>query len=248
MSIQKAVIIIPTYNEEAVIARTVYEVFAATSSCTDFEIHVLVFDSASTDRTQNIVLGLQKNYSTLHLLTEPAKSGLGSAYLQAMSYALTQMSAEVIMEFDADLSHQPKYILPMLEALKHSDVVIGSRYVQGGCIPDDWGWYRTLLSRMGNFIARAVLTRKYQDFTSGFRATRQSALTRALPKEFLSSHYAYKIQLLWSLHRNNSKIVEFPIVFVDREKGKSKLPMNSIYDALRVLFLLRFFEVKLANR
>lgn len=244
MSSEKVVIIIPTYNEAAGIAQTLHAVFNATSALQGYEVHVLVFDSASTDTTQSIVKVLQTTYPNVHLKTESAKSGLGSAYLQAMRYALTDMNADIVFEFDADLSHKPDYIAPMLKQLKTCDVVLGSRYVKGGSIPANWGWHRKVLSVLGNQVARVILTRNYKDFTSGFRATRRCALLAVLPKRFLSDQYAYKLELLWLLHKNKSRIVEYPIEFVDREKGLSKLPANSIIDSLRVVLVLRFFKLR----
>ncbi|MDP3705823.1 MAG: polyprenol monophosphomannose synthase [Legionellaceae bacterium] len=244
MTFEKVVLIIPTYNEAAVIEDTLSAIAEIRTSITDFDIHVLVFDSASTDATQTIVAGLQVNYAWLHMQTEPQKSGLGSAYRQAMEYALTALLADMVIEFDADLSHQPKYLIPMLEKIKTHDVVLGSRYVQDGQIPSDWGWQRKFISVFGNQIARIILTSRYKDFTSGFRITRRNVLQQVLSEQFISSQYAYKLQLLWLLHKSQAKIYEYPIVFIDREKGQSKLPANSIVDSLRVLILLRFYEIK----
>jgi dolichol-phosphate mannosyltransferase len=242
---ETVVIIIPTYNEASVIQTTIQQVFTAVKSNTHYEIHILIFDSASTDNTQQIVTSLQESYPTLHLINEPTKSGLGSAYLQAMHYALTMLQADIIFEFDADLSHQPKYILPMLDMLQSCDCVVGSRYITGGSIPGNWALHRKLFSVLGNYVARSILTPKYKDFTSGFRATRRQQLIKARPQNFLTNHYAYKIQLLWLLHRNKAKICEYPIDFVDRNIGYSKLPKNSIVDSLKVIFTLRYHEIKL---
>lgn len=241
---EKVVIIIPTYNEAAVIKTVIQQVIAAVHSIPHYEIHVLIFDSASTDNTQQIVISLQTNYTNLHLRTELIKSGLGSAYLQAMNYALTTMQADIVFEFDADLSHQPQYIRPMLQMLQTCDCVLGSRYITGGSIPGNWAFHRKLLSVLGNYVARAILTPKYKDFTSGFRATRREHLIKILPKRFLTNHYAYKLQLLWLLHQNKAKISEYPIHFLDRLQGYSKLPKNSIIDSLRVIFTLRYYELK----
>lgn len=241
---EKVVIIIPTYNEASVIKNTIEQVFEAVTMLTDFDVHLLVFDSASTDGTASIVASLQTAYSKLHLQNETQKSGLGSAYLQAMQYALHSLDASMVIEFDADLSHQPKYLPALLDKIKEVDCVIGSRYVKGGSIPADWAWYRKLLSVAGNYIARSILTHKYKDFTSGFRATRRQSLLKVLPKQFLSNDYAYKLQLLWLLHKSRAKISEYPIEFIDRTKGESKLPKNSILDSLRIVFTLRFYELK----
>jgi dolichol-phosphate mannosyltransferase len=243
MNSNKVVIIIPTYNESLVIKQTIQEVFQVFSSSV-MDAHVLIFDSCSVDDTQEIVLGLKETYSNLHLKTEVQKTGLGSAYLQAMRYALNHLNADIIIEFDADLSHKPHYLLPIIEQMCSYDVVVGSRYVKGGSIPGNWGMHRKLLSKLGNLVSRVMLTPKYKDFTSGFRATHSAALNKALPEQFISNNYAYKIELLWNLHQSEAKILEYPIEFVDREKGDSKLPANSIIDSLRVLAILRFREVK----
>jgi dolichol-phosphate mannosyltransferase len=244
MNVIKVIIIIPTYNEALTIENTIFQVFKSCAAIPNKEIHILIFDSASTDDTQKIILDLQINHPNLHLKTEPKKSGLGSAYLQAMRFALSDLSADIIFEFDADLSHQPKYIAPMLEAMETHDVVLGSRYVPGGEIPSDWGWHRKVLSKLGNYIARFILTPKYKDFTTGFRATRRDVLIKILPHKFISNQFAYKLELLWLLHKNKSKIREYPIAFVDRKDGLSKLPTNSIIDALKVIFTLRLRAFK----
>ncbi|WP_133138126.1 polyprenol monophosphomannose synthase [Legionella rowbothamii] len=236
------VIIIPTYNEERCIEQTINEVFKITSLIK--HIHILIFDSCSTDNTQTIVNRLLKTYDNLHLKTEPNKTGLGSAYLQAMRYSLDQLKATIVIEFDADLSHQPRYLLPIIEKMQLNDVVIGSRYVNGGSIPNDWGIRRKLLSQLGNKLSRIILTRKYKDFTSGFRATNNIVLNKVLPKQFISNNYGYKLELLWNLHKINAKIMEFPIEFIDRKMGSSKMPINSIFDSLKVLARIRLKELK----
>lgn len=241
---EKVLIIIPTYNEAAVIKSTLEQLFAATESAKHYDIHVLVFDSASTDNTRELVTLLQKQYPKLHLSTEPKKTGLGSAYFQAMTEALTTQQADIIFEFDADLSHQPKYILPMLEQIKTSDCVLGSRYVAGGSIPDNWTLHRKFFSILGNYITRIILTLKFKDFTSGFRATRRQHLIKILSNRFITNHYAYKIQLLWLLHKNKAKICEYPIDFLERTNGYSKLPTNSIIDSFRVVLTLRYREIE----
>lgn len=244
MSIEIVVIIIPTYNEADVIEETLAQVFQATAHALGQDIHVLVFDSCSTDGTGLMVERLLPTNPNLHLKTEPKKSGLGSAYLQAMRYALDELSADIVIEFDADLSHKPQYILPMLQQLKTHDVVLGSRYVRGGRIPKHWGWDRKLLSVLGNVVARLILTPKIKDFTSGFRVTHRRVLQCVLPKRFLSNQYAYKLELMWLLHQHKARIVEYPIVFIDRERGLSKMPSNNILNSLKVVLTLRYRTLK----
>lgn len=242
---ETVVIIIPTYNEGSVIQDTIHQVMAVVAPLSDYNTKILIFDSASTDETREKVETLQTNYvDRLYLKTEPYKTGLGSAYLQAMRFALDELKADIVVEFDADLSHQPKYLPLLFDALKSNDVAIGSRYVSGGSIPRNWGVHRKFLSILGNYVARMILSFKYKDFTSGFRATRASVLSAALPEKFLSNHYAYKLHLLWVLHQHCAKIHEVPIHFIDREKGTSKLPANSITDSLRVICMLRMMTLK----
>jgi len=233
------VIIIPTYNESLVITETIEVVFSALNSvANNFDVHILIFDSASTDNTQELVKSMQMNTPKLHLQTEKHKSGLGSAYLQAMRYALVHLSADIVVEYDADLSHKPEYLAPMLNLIQDCDVVVGSRYIPGGTIPDNWGWHRKILSKWGNFLIRNVLKMPYSDLTSGFRMIRKYALKTALPAQFISAQFAYKIELYWHLHHNDFKIKEYPIHFIDRTKGESKLPKGSIVDSLSVLYML----------
>lgn len=236
---EKVVIIIPTYNEELVIGETIQLIFEETDLLSaSFDIHILVFDSASTDNTQILIQGLQLEYTHLHLQTEAHKTGLGSAYHQAMQYALNTLGADIIVEFDADLSHQPKYLAPMLQALKNQDVVVGSRYISGGRLPDNWGWQRCLLSKLGNIFIKKMLNLPYHDLTSGFRMIRREALLKVLPEQFISNQFSYKIELYWQLFKKGYRITEYPIEFVDRTKGHSKLPKGSIQDSLRVVFRL----------
>jgi dolichol-phosphate mannosyltransferase len=241
---EKVIIIIPTYNEGQVIADTLKNLLLEIEAITDFDVSILIFDSHSSDDTLKQVNLIQQNTQRVYLASEETKTGLGSAYRQAMDHAINEHEADIVIEFDADGSHQPCYIKPMLEAMKTHDVVIGSRYIKGGSMPKDWGWDRKVLSRLGNAVARFVLTRRYKDFTSGFRATRTLLLKKVLPKQFLSNHYAYKLQLFWLLHRSGAAIKEIPIDFIDRKKGYSKLPTNSIIDALYVVFSLRLIQMK----
>ncbi len=236
---EKVVVIIPTYNESMVITETIQLVFDETSSImNEFDVHILIFDSASTDNTQEIIKSLQLKYTHLHLQTESQKTGLGSAYHQAMNHAVHVLGADIVVEFDADLSHQPQYLVPMLKLIKSCDVVVGSRYIEGGGIPDNWGWQRKALSKFGNILIKNVLKVPYFDLTSGFRMVRRNALVKALPNQFISSQFAYKIELYWHLYHQGAHIFEYPIQFIDRTQGESKLPKGSVVDSLKVLFEL----------
>ena len=245
--IENVTIIIPTYNEKYAIADTINALFSVFREIDpeQFKLNILIFDSHSPDGTADVVRDLQKAHNNLFLLTEEHKTGLGSAYTKAMQYAMHTLKADILFEFDADGSHQPKYIPGMLQALKQdADVVVGSRFIKYGSIPNDWSWDRKFLSYFGNYIARVLLTWRYKDFTSGFRGTRVKFLKHINLDKLLSKNYAYKMHLLWELHCLKANIIEFPIEFINRKLGYSKFPKNNIVDSLRVVILLRLFALK----
>jgi glycosyltransferase involved in cell wall biosynthesis len=241
MKEKNILIIIPTHNEAENIKETIEALNIVRAQLVNNKnLSVLIFDSASTDSTVSIIQDLCFKYEWLSLTQESKKTGLGSAYYQAMKYAISYLKVDVVIEFDADLSHQPKYIANMLDLIDAHDVVIGSRYVAEGKIPSSWALYRKAISYFGNWLTRLVLTSKYKDFTSGFRATRVEILKQVIQEPFITQNYGYKLDLLWRLHLINANIIEFPIEFIDREKGKSKLPQNSIIESLIVILKLRY--------
>ena len=238
----KIVIMIPTYNEKENIARTIDNLEIEFKKIPSrHQMEILVIDDSSPDGTADIVKAKGKQYPNVHLLPNRVKAGLGAAYIKSMRYATDKLMADVVFEYDADGSHQPKYIPGMVEALdKGADVVVGSRYVPGGSMPDNWGFDRKLISFFGNFIAQAVLfTFQYKDMTSGFRGTKTKWLKQIDLENLISKQFAYKIQLYYELHLLGAKIVEYPIEFIDRSQGRSKFPKNNIIDSLRVVFSLR---------
>ncbi|GAI49889.1 unnamed protein product, partial [marine sediment metagenome] len=150
----KTIIIIPTYNEKENIEKTIenlQSVFAKVPS--NFKMHILIVDDTSPDGTADIIKRLMKKHDNLHLFINKEKKGLGAAYIKGFKYAMEKLKADLVFEFDADGSHQPKYIPGMLnEISKGADVVIGSRYVPGGKMPEDWGFNRKLISFFGNLM------------------------------------------------------------------------------------------------
>lgn len=234
------VIIIPTYHEEGHISDTIVLLEDIISHIKMHHIDILVYDSNSTDNTIPIVKSLQKRFNNIHLGMEEKKSGLGGAYIKAMRYAIDHLHADLVFEFDADGSHQPKYIPVMIAAIENgADVVMGSRYVKGGKIETDWAWNRRMISRAGNWVARFFLTWKFRDLTSGFRATKVSLLNKVPLEDLLSKNYAYKLHLFWELFQRTHAIVEVPITFMDRRHGASKFPKNTMWESLKVVVMLR---------
>lgn len=240
----KVVIIIPTYNEKENIASTIENLEKELEKVKDHQVDILIFDSNSPDGTYDFVKEISKKRNNVYAEKEQEKSGLGGAYIKGMHFAIEKMEADAVFEYDADGSHLPKYVPGMIEELaKGADVVVGSRYIPGGKMPDNWGLNRKIVSFFGNFIARAVLlTPQYHDMTSGFRATKTKWLKKIDLDNLLSKQFAYKLHLFFALHKLGAKIVEYPIEFVDRTQGKSKFPKNNIKDSLRVVFTLRIRE------
>ena len=242
---KKAIIIIPTYNEAKNIGPMLERLQTVFSRIPNYEMGVLVYDSNSPDGTADIVKTYQQHFSNIFLLIEEKKSGLGNAYIQAMKYADQQLHADIVFEFDADGSHNPEYLPSMMDEFsKGADVVLGSRYVKGGSIPADWALHRKLLSVLGNIAAKMVLSFKIKDYTTGFRGTRVTWLRKINLDQLKSKSYAYKIHLIWQLFQLKANIVEFPIAFVDRKEGYSKLPKNNMAESLWLIFYLRFLMIK----
>lgn len=239
----KLVVVIPTYNEKDNVGATIDNLVKIFDQLPQkHQAEILVIDDNSPDGTAEIVKQKSKLEPRIKLLPNRQKAGLGAAYIKAFRYAMDKLVADAIFEYDADGSHQPRYIPGMIAELdRGADVVVGSRYIPGGSMPDNWGLNRKLISYLGNFIARSVLwTWQYKDMTSGFRLTRTKFLKQVDLDNLLSKQFAYKIHLYYALHRLGAKIVEFPIDFIDRSKGKSKFPRNNVVDSLRVVFTLRW--------
>lgn len=222
---KKALIILPTFNEAGAIEKLIIDILAQNQKNPNWEIEVLVNDSSSTDDTAKIVKELQKKYPKKIYLLETKKEGLGRAYHQAFSYAVESIKPFVIFQMDADFSHNPNDIPSFLnEIAKGADFVIGARYIRGGSIPKNWGWYRKILSIFGNLTIRfGFMKLRIHDWTSGFRVIKTWIVkdTLAFVKNY--SGYVFQIALLDRAIKKNARISEVPINFIDRKYGKSKI-------------------------
>lgn len=248
---KRAVVIIPTYNEKQNIQVVVPKLFAVFKQIKNWEMAVLVVDDTSPDKTYEIVQGMQKKEKQLHLVINKQKSGLGGAYLKGMDYAFNTLEADVIFEFDADLSHDPEKIPDFLKEIdKGADFVLGSRYIAGGGIPDNWGFHRKVLSVGGNLVIALVLTNfSIRDWTTGFRAIKKKVYDAVLPAMSSErfSGYTFQIGFLHNAVMHKFKIVEVPFQFVDRTVGKSKLGPEYIKNTLLYIFKARIKSL-LENR
>lgn len=236
----RVVLIIPTFNERGNIGRLIDELQAIFPSL-PHDMHILVVDDNSPDGTVEVVRERQSRSTNLHLL-EGKKQGLGAAYIRGMRHALGHLKADAVFEMDADFSHKPSDVPRLLSALERgADFVIGSRYVPGGSIPQEWGLHRRINSRFGNLVARYVAGMyRIHDCTAGFRAIRGDVLRRMDFGDFRVQGYAFQIALLHTAFIGGAKIVELPVEFIDRTVGESKLGLKDIVEFLRSAAWIRF--------
>ncbi|MCR4264110.1 MAG: glycosyltransferase [Candidatus Roizmanbacteria bacterium] len=241
------VIILPTYNEAENIGELIKQLSAVFKRETGYEFSILVVDDTSPDNTAGIVKNLQKKQSNISLLLGE-KRGLGAAYIRGMHYAVDRMHADILFQMDSDLSHDPAVVPSFLRKLeKGADYVVGSRYIPGGSIPENWGADRKLFSVVGNFIIRfGLMIPRIHEWTSGYRAMRVEVFKKI--SEGLEKYRGYIFQIA-SMHRvvkAHFAISEVPINFIDRKYGTSKIiPKEYIPDVLRYILLnssfVRFF-------
>lgn len=222
----KTVVVIPTYNEIGSIASVIDRILA-----TDESANVLIVDDNSPDGTGELVDQLASDDSRIHILHRTEKNGLGAAYGAGFRWAL-ERDYDFVVEMDADGSHQPEE-LPRLQALLAggADMAIGTRWIPGGVIKN-WPAYRKLISRSGTLYARILLQSKLHDLTSGYRGFRADSLRSVDLTSVNSQGYCFQIEMAWLFERSGAKMGEFPITFVEREEGVSKMSTGIVVEAL----------------
>ncbi len=213
-----ALIIIPTYNENQNISILIDKIRKLDSL---IDLEILVIDDGSPDGTANSVKEIQKNDSKLHLINREKKLGLGSAYCLGFNWAIKN-NFDVIVQMDADLSHNPNDILRLLSKINDNDVVIGSRYKTGVNVVN-WPLRRLILSYLANIYARIITGLKVYDLTSGFKCIKTEVLRKINIDKIKSEGYSFQIEVNCLCYNKNCKISEVPIIFYDRTIGKSKM-------------------------
>jgi len=233
------VIIIPTYNEKDNIKRLIHELQDIFKTL-PHDMKILFVDDNSPDDTANEIRGLMDNYDNIQII-QGEKKGLGKAYIRGMKYAIYELKADAVMEMDADFSHKPSDVPRLVNELAHYDFVIGSRYVAGGKIPDEWHWLRKLNSRVGNFAARYIAALyKIQDCTAGFRAINADLLKKINFEDIKVDGYGFQVSLLHKAVSNGARIREIPVIFEDRKYGISKLGISDIFHFIIEVWGIRF--------
>ncbi|MSX13562.1 MAG: glycosyltransferase, partial [Actinobacteria bacterium] len=217
--------IIPTFNECESLAAIVARVRTSVP-----EADILVIDDNSPDGTGDIADGLAADDSQLHVMHRLGKEGLGAAYLAGFSWAL-QHEYAVVVEMDADGSHQPEQLSRLLTALRGADLVLGSRWIAGGGT-ENWSKSREILSRGGNFYTRTMLGVPLRDATGGYRAFRAETLRKLDLHNVASQGYCFQVDLAWRAVQRGLIVTEVPITFVERAVGTSKMSQRIVVEAL----------------
>ena len=226
-------IIIPTYNERENLPLLVKEIFSSAP-----ETDVLIVDDNSPDGTGKLADEMHKENPQVQVLHRPGKLGLGTAYIAGFKYAIAH-EYDAAFEMDADFSHDPRYLPDFLKAIEDADVVIGSRYVPGGNTPN-WSAVRRLISGGGNTFVRFMLGIQVHDCTAGFRCYRREVLQSIDLDTLQSQGYAFQVELTYRVMEQGFKIVEIPIIFMDRRVGKSKMSRKIIVEAFTYVLRTRF--------
>ena len=221
----RIVVIIPTFNECESLAAIVARVRTSVP-----EADILVIDDNSPDGTGDIADGLAADDSNLHVMHRLGKEGLGTAYLAGFSWAL-QNDYAVVVEMDADGSHQPEQLPRLLTALRGADLVLGSRWIAGGGT-ENWSKSREILSRGGNFYTRTMLGVPLRDATGGYRAFRADTLRKLDLHNVASQGYCFQVDLAWRAVQRGLIVTEVPITFVERAVGTSKMSQRIVVEAL----------------
>jgi dolichol-phosphate mannosyltransferase len=235
---ERTLIIIPTYNERDNITRIIPAVLAQ-----DTSIDVLVVDDGSPDGTGDIVDGIAAANPRVHALHRSGKLGLGTAYVAGFRWAL-ERDYEYIFEMDADFSHAPERIPAFLEAIRTADLVLGSRYQNGQINVVNWPMSRLFLSYSANIYARRVTGLRVFDATGGFKCFRRRVLEAIDLSDVRSNGYAFQIEMTFRAWKRGFRIVEIPIVFVDRTEGASKMSKKIVREAVWMVWRLRWWGMR----
>lgn len=235
---ERAIVIVPTYNESENVTRIVPRILSQ-----DPRIEVLVVDDNSPDGTGALADELAADDPRVHVLHREAKEGLGRAYLAGFAWALAR-DYEFIFEMDADFSHDPFHIPEFLAAVRDADVVLGSRYRQGKVTVVNWPMTRLLLSYAANIYARTITGLQLGDLTGGFKCFRKEVLQAVPLHEVRSNGYAFQIEMSYRAWKKGYRIIEIPIVFHDRTEGESKMSKHIIREAIWMVWRLRWWGLR----
>jgi dolichol-phosphate mannosyltransferase len=235
---ERALVIVPTFNERANIERLIASVLAQ-----DTRLEVLVVDDNSPDGTGDIVEQLSARDDRIHAIRRPSKMGLGTAYVAGFRWAL-ERDYQYLFEMDADFSHDPVHLPEFLAAVQTADLVLGSRYQKGRVTVVNWPMSRLILSYAANIYARRVTGMPFDDLTGGFKCFRRGVLEAMDLSAVRSNGYAFQIEMTFRAWRRGFRITEIPITFVDRSEGESKMSKRIVREAIWMVWRLRWWSIR----
>jgi dolichol-phosphate mannosyltransferase len=238
-------VVTPTYNEAENLPKLVSALLSL-----PLNLNVLVVDDNSPDGTGQVADELTVVYpGRVNVIHRPGKLGLRSAYLNGFQKVL-EGNSQVIVQMDADFSHDPSALINMTDLLNSNDVVLGSRYIEGGSLDDRWPQWRKSLSAFGNYYARTILELPLRDVTTGYRMWRRETLQQIPFERIKSNGYVFLVEMAYLAHCLKFKIGEAPIYFSDRRWGKSKMSIRIQFEAAFRIWQVRwnYHDLKKAGR
>ena len=239
-------LVIPTYNEAENVGPIVRAVAEQMSEIAPGEHRILVVDDNSPDGTGALADQLAQELDCVEVMHRSTKDGLGRAYIAAFEHALAG-GAELVIEMDADFSHDPKYLSALIAASEDADLVLGSRYVPGGAV-ENWGVMRKVISRGGSMYARAVLGISVRDLTGGYKCIRRQVLETIDLSSLRAGGYVFQIEVTYRAIRCGFRVREVPILFVDRTVGASKMSGRIALEAMLLVPKLRRHQARQLTR
>ncbi len=234
---ERALVIVPTYNERENIERLIDRVLVQ-----DGRIEMLIVDDGSPDGTGQVVRDIMAHNPRVNILERAGKMGLGTAYIAGFRWAL-ERDYQYVLEMDADFSHDPIHLQQFLGAVEKADLVLGSRYQHGRVTVVNWPIARLILSYCANIYARAITGLPLWDATGGFKCFRRSVLEAIDLDHVRSNGYAFQIEMSFRAWKKKFRIVEIPIVFVDRSEGTSKMSKKIMWEAVWMVWRLRWWAM-----
>jgi dolichol-phosphate mannosyltransferase len=231
----RALVIVPTFNERDNIARIIPAILAQ-----DACLEILVVDDGSPDGTGAIVDQIVERNERVHVIHRSGKLGLGTAYIAGFRWAL-ERKYDLVFEMDADFSHNPERLPEFLAAIKDADVVLGSRYQNGHVNVVNWPMSRLFLSYAANLYARGITGLPVFDATGGFKCFRRNVLEAIDLNSVKSNGYAFQIEMNFRAWKRGFRLLEIPIIFVDRTEGVSKMSKRIVREAIWMVWRLRWY-------
>lgn len=233
---EKTLVVTPTFNEADNIEKFIGQVLAQGPS-----VEILIVDDNSPDGTAAIVERMMEREKRIHILKRPGKMGLGTAYVDGFRYAIKDRY-DFIFEMDADFSHNPEEVPRFLEKIRDHDLVIGSRYTNGVRVVN-WPIRRLILSYAANVYTRVVTGMPVKDATGGFKCFRRKVLEAIDLDRVRSNGYAFQIEMNFKAWCKGFRLCEHPIIFVDRHSGESKMSRKIVYEAVFMVWILKFRKI-----